>query len=209
MVGSQAQNLVCFTYPHFENHWFRGTIISFERPLWRDQAWYENLLLCSQVLHNRVPSCDSELSLFLTAMENTWVHARQKRREQSRQLHELPRAPEHDTPTADRVDPTPAQDLTDPPINGEETKSKQASEKDTDVPCKTSGTQKQGSSVSAIFPSSSSVHNFLFKCLMNVKVEDSDVLVEMHWVEGQNKDLMNQLYTCIKNSLFRQVAKPI
>ncbi|MCI4385857.1 hypothetical protein PGIGA_G00055450 [Pangasianodon gigas] len=168
--------------------------------------WLESILTDLKVLHNRVPSCDSELSLFLTAMENTWVHARQKRREQSRQLRDLPRAPEPDIPTADSVDPTPAQDLTDPPSNREESKAKQDSEKDTDVPCKTSSTQEQGSSVSAISPSSSSVHNFLFKCLMNVKVEDSDVLVEMHWVEGQNKDLMNQLCTCIKNSLFRRIA---
>ncbi|KAK3560984.1 hypothetical protein QTP86_023175 [Hemibagrus guttatus] len=171
--------------------------------------WLENVLTDLKVLHNRVPSCDSELSLFLTAVENTWVHARQKRREQSRQLRELPRAPEPDTPTAESVDLTPAQDITDPHSNGKESKAKQDPEKDTDVLCKTPSTQEQGSSVSAISPSSSSVHNFLFKCLMNVKVEDSDVLVEMHWVEGQNKDLMNQLCTCIKNSLFRRIAKSI
>lgn len=52
------------------------------------------------------------------------------------------------------------------------------------------------------------VQQFLFKCLVNMKMEDSDVVVEMHWVEGQNKDLMNQLCTCLKNSLFRQVANP-
>lgn len=167
--------------------------------------WYDSVVLCPQVLHNRVPSYDSELRLFLTAVENTWVHARQRRR----QRRELPKAPEPDTPTADSLDPTPAQDLTDHPSIGEESKAKQASEKDTDVPCKTSSTQEQGSSASTIFPNSSSVHNFLFKCLLNVKVEDRDVLVEMHWVEGQNKDLMNQLCTCIKNSLFRQVAKSI
>lgn len=162
------------------------------------------------MLHNRVqPSCDSELSLFLTAVENTWVHARQKRREQSRQLRELHKASEPDTPTAESMDPTPTQDVTYPHSNGEESKTKQDSEKDTDVRCETSSKQEQGSSVSVISPSSSSVHDFLFKCLMNVKVEDSEVLVEMHWVEGQNKDLMNQLCTCIKNSLFRRVARSI
>lgn len=174
-----------------------------------EQAQSDSVALCPQVLHNRVPSCDSELSLFLTAVENTWVHARQRRREQSRQLHALPRAPEPDDPSGDSMDPTPAQDLTDAPSDGENSKAKQDSEKDTDVPCKTSSTQEQGSNVSAVSPSSSSVHSFLFKCLINVKVEDSDVVVEMHWVEGQNKDLMNQLCTCIKNSLFRQVAKSI
>ncbi|KAK2831384.1 hypothetical protein Q7C36_016470 [Tachysurus vachellii] len=171
--------------------------------------WLESVLTDLKVLHNRVPSCDSELSLFLTAVENTWVHARQKRREQSRQLRELHKAPEPDTPTADSMDPTTTQDVTHPHGNGEESKTKQDSEKDTDVRCETSSKQEQGSSGSVISPSSSSVHNFLFKCLMNVKVEDSDVLVEMHWVEGQNKDLMNQLCTCIKNSLFRRVARSI
>ncbi|KAI5626727.1 U6 small nuclear RNA (adenine-(43)-N(6))-methyltransferase, partial [Silurus asotus] len=167
--------------------------------------WLESILTDLKVLHNRVPSCDSELSLFLTAVENTWVHARQKRREQSRQLHEVPKAPEQGTTIGDCVEPTPAQDVTVPPSNEKESKAEQDPEKDTDVPCKTSSTQEQGSSVAAISPSSSSVHRFLFKCLMNVKVEDSDVLVEMHWVEGQNKDLMNQLCTSVKNSLFRRV----
>ncbi|KAI5098914.1 U6 small nuclear RNA (adenine-(43)-N(6))-methyltransferase [Silurus meridionalis] len=171
--------------------------------------WLESILTDLKVLHNRVPSCDSELSLFLTAVENTWVHARQKRREQSRQLHEVPKAPELGTPVGDCVEPTPAQDVTVPSSNEKESKAKQDPEKDTDVPCKTSSTQEQGSSVAAISPSSSSVHRFLFKCLMNVKVEDSDVLVEMHWVEGQNKDLMNQLCTSVKNSLFRRVAMSV
>lgn len=54
------------------------------------------------------------------------------------------------------------------------------------------------------------VQSFLFKSLLNVKAspeaEEGDVLVEMHWVEGQNKDLMNQLCTCLKNSLLRNAA---
>ncbi|TSN39315.1 U6 small nuclear RNA (adenine-(43)-N(6))-methyltransferase [Bagarius yarrelli] len=148
--------------------------------------WLESILTDLKVLHNRVPSCESELSLFLTAVENTWVHARQKRRKQNRQLRELPTVPEPDTPAAESIDQTPTPDSTDPHRNGDELKAKQDSKRDTDVPCKTSSTQEQGSSVSTISPSATSVHNFLFKCLMNVKVEDSDVqdvLVEMHWVE--------------------------
>jgi len=47
---------------------------------------------------------------------------------------------------------------------------------------------------------------FLFKCLMNVKKEGNDVLVEMHWVEGQNRDLMNQLCTYLRNQVLRLVA---
>ena len=47
---------------------------------------------------------------------------------------------------------------------------------------------------------------YLFKCLINVKKEVDDALVEMHWVEGQNRDLMNQLCTYIHNQNFRLVA---
>ena len=47
---------------------------------------------------------------------------------------------------------------------------------------------------------------YLFKCLINVKKEADDALVEMHWVEGQNRDLMNQLCTYIRNQIFRLVA---
>lgn len=44
---------------------------------------------------------------------------------------------------------------------------------------------------------------FLFKCMLVVKKEGDDSLVEMHWIEGQNRDLMNQLCTYLKNQIFR------
>ena len=47
---------------------------------------------------------------------------------------------------------------------------------------------------------------YLFKCLINVKKEVDDALVEMPWVEGQNRDLMNQLCTYIHNQIFRLVV---
>lgn len=47
---------------------------------------------------------------------------------------------------------------------------------------------------------------FLFKCVLTVKKEGQDFLVEMHWVEGQNRDLMNQLCTYLKNQIFRLVT---
>ncbi|XP_003222584.1 RNA N6-adenosine-methyltransferase METTL16 isoform X1 [Anolis carolinensis] len=53
---------------------------------------------------------------------------------------------------------------------------------------------------------SSSSEWFLFKCVLNVKKEGSDILVEMHWIEGQNRDLMNQLCTYLKNQMFRLVT---
>lgn len=48
--------------------------------------------------------------------------------------------------------------------------------------------------------------HYLFKCLTNVKEEVDDALVEMHWVQGQDRDLMNQLCTYIRNQIFRLVA---
>lgn len=51
------------------------------------------------------------------------------------------------------------------------------------------------------------VEQFLFKCLLNVIPEDDDLQVEMHWVEGHNKDLMNQLCTYLKNILLKSVTK--
>lgn len=48
--------------------------------------------------------------------------------------------------------------------------------------------------------------HYLFKCLINIKKEVDDALVEMHWVEGQNRDLMNQLCTYIRNQILRLVA---
>uniref|UniRef100_A0A671KBX2 U6 small nuclear RNA (adenine-(43)-N(6))-methyltransferase n=1 Tax=Sinocyclocheilus anshuiensis TaxID=1608454 RepID=A0A671KBX2_9TELE len=127
-------------------------------------AWLEKILTDLKVLHKRVPCGEAELNLFLTAVENTWIHVRQKRREQGRHLRELPRAQPTSTCSTDAAVGDPQNPET--------------------VQC------------------------FLFKCLVTVKEEENDVVVEMHWVEGQNKDLMNQLCTCLKNSLFRQVAKP-
>uniref|UniRef100_A0A665VYK6 U6 small nuclear RNA (adenine-(43)-N(6))-methyltransferase n=1 Tax=Echeneis naucrates TaxID=173247 RepID=A0A665VYK6_ECHNA len=125
-------------------------------------ALLERTLTDLRVLHKRVPCGDQEQSIFVTAVENTWIHGRQKRREQRRQLRELPRAPH------------------------------------------SAGTSSQPTMVSA---APDSVQRFLFKCLLNVMLEESNVLIEMHWVEGQNKDLMNQLCTYLKNTLLKSIAK--
>uniref|UniRef100_A0AAQ5X087 U6 small nuclear RNA (adenine-(43)-N(6))-methyltransferase n=1 Tax=Amphiprion ocellaris TaxID=80972 RepID=A0AAQ5X087_AMPOC len=124
-------------------------------------ALLEKTLTDLRVLHKRVPCRKQEQSLFLTAVENTWIHGRQKRREQRRQLRELPRAP-HCAGTSSQTD---------------------------------------------VDMESSTFEHFLFKCLLNVMLEESDVVIEMHWVEGQNKDLMNQLCTYLKNTLLKSVAK--
>ncbi|XP_051535930.1 RNA N6-adenosine-methyltransferase mettl16 [Myxocyprinus asiaticus] len=182
-------------------------------------SWLEKILTDLKVLHKRVLCGEAELGLFLTAVENTWIHTRQKRREQGRQLRELPRAPPSSACNTDTSSPSvlstnaPATEgSTNPPdSNGKEKEKQQIPEKDADVPMESPTSQVPTEEKEAAVSSPQNpetVQNFLFKCLVNVKAEESDVVVEMHWVEGQNKDLMNQLCTCLKNSLFRQVAKP-
>lgn len=120
--------------------------------------------------------------------------------------------------------PTSAQEMLEPTeAEGNGSSSQDTSERVTQNP---SGEQKEvsenasvedadvASSVSAEAAqetepkkSPSSVEQFLFKCLLNVMCEEGDVVVEMHWVEGQNKDLMNQLCTYLKNTLLKCVAK--
>ncbi|CAB1348926.1 unnamed protein product, partial [Coregonus sp. 'balchen'] len=226
------------------------------------------------VLHKRVPCGRKEQSLFLTAVENTWIHGRQRRRDQGRHLRELPRAPPSGTsPTpssvtahhhssthipysshSDSHTPTAAQGPGCVPQSG----TNRADGADSHcVPVKNSGTEEDvvmESSPTSITPNTTlvqtapstttqkqqgittpqevppetqeeevnaigqevmqpqspgTVQHFLFKCLVNVKAEEQDVAVEIHWVEGQNKDLMNQLCTYLKNILFRVVAKPL
>uniref|UniRef100_A0A8C4SI16 U6 small nuclear RNA (adenine-(43)-N(6))-methyltransferase n=1 Tax=Erpetoichthys calabaricus TaxID=27687 RepID=A0A8C4SI16_ERPCA len=122
-------------------------------------SWLEKSLSDLRVLHKRVPCGKTEVSLFLTAIENCWIHIRQKRRDRGRQLRELPRAP---------IDECSEEASTEK-LNGQ---------------------------------------HFLFKCLLTIKEEGNDFIVEMHWVEGQNRDLMNQLCTYLKNKLSRLCAKP-
>lgn len=178
-------------------------------------AWLEKILTHLKVLHKQVPCGEAELSLFLTAVENTWIHARQKRREQGRHLRELPRAQPTSTCSTDAAAPsvpdtdasTPApEEPTAEGSNAKERDDQQDLEKGANVPMD-SPTEPQEAAVGDP-QNPETVQCFLFKCLVNVKEEENDVVVEMHWVEGQNKDLMNQLCTCLKNSLFRQGAKP-
>ncbi|KAL4608407.1 methyltransferase-like protein 16 [Arapaima gigas] len=182
-------------------------------------AWVEKTLTELRVLYKRVPSGSAERSLFLTAVENSWVHARQKRRDQGRQLRELPRAPCRDDGATSHAADNGLQ--SDGPHS-------MCTEKTPDVElveCKgevNSGsdvaTQEVATSVacSTTPPSSSTAQPFLFKCLTNVKLEgggqrvtdEDDVMLEMHWVEGLNRDLMNQLCTYLKNTLLRLASNP-
>ena len=208
------------------------------------------LSLLSQILHKRVPSGEAELSLFLTAVENTWVHIRQRRREQNRKLSpgasshpaaaqgsDMKPAPPHKTenqegPKASGEEPQSApgggqgsngQDAGaqagEPGEHGGLDVSMESPSTQEEVPVtpEVSRSTQEADGVSS--PKEAAVglqpqspgptQSFLFKTLLNVKAQEADVLVEMHWVEGQNKDLMNQLCTCLKNTLLRTASSPL
>lgn len=227
-----------------------------------------------QVIHKRVPCSKQEQSLLLTAVENTWIHSREKRREGSRQLRELPRAPHRaatssatssasSSATSSQTPLTTAAPATNPVFQNQSSKNSTtqgegaqnkagsaqepervengSSLKETsqDVKLNPTAEQKdvledvsgedmelstcsetgqeagpQEAPVPAQEPPSkrpkspAAPEHFLFKCLLNVMMEECDVVIEMHWVEGQSRDLMNQLCTYLKNTLLRCIAKP-
>ncbi|XP_052521932.1 RNA N6-adenosine-methyltransferase METTL16 [Tympanuchus pallidicinctus] len=213
------------------------------------RAWIEKILADLKVQHKRVPCGKDEVSLFVTAIENSWVHLRRKKRERVRQLRELPRASNdvlqameegknsensvsnsldcekpktedselvacdedvHLTADNELRDESATKELSEC-MEEEEMEAKQAEASFNEG----SSSAKQGpqpseqtSDLSAEKGQSPKETSrcFLFKCLMNVKKEGSDVLVEMHWVEGQNRDLMNQLCTYLRNQVLRLVA---
>uniref|UniRef100_A0A4W5PEA5 U6 small nuclear RNA (adenine-(43)-N(6))-methyltransferase n=1 Tax=Hucho hucho TaxID=62062 RepID=A0A4W5PEA5_9TELE len=251
-LQSQAASIGCLSNP---------------RPVETITAWLEKTLSDLKVLHKRVPCGRKEQSLFLTAVENTWIHRRQRRRDQGRHLRELPRAPPSGTSTtlssataqqhstthtlysshSDLHTPTAAQGQGSAPQSGTNRADGANSQGVSCVPVENSGTEEDvimESSPTSTTPntttalptttqkqetppetqeeevgatgqevmqpqSPSAVQHFLFKCLVNVKAEEQDVAVEIQWVEGQNKDMMNQLCTYLKNTLFKVVAKPL
>ncbi|RVE64766.1 hypothetical protein OJAV_G00129280 [Oryzias javanicus] len=203
----------------------------------------EKTLTELRVLHKRVPCRKPMESLFLTAVENTWIHGRQKRREQKRQLRELPRAP-HCSGTGSQTsgtstsphEPSPSQNelesrqeektLTikeetenkrgeEDEVKNVETVSCKAEDMETSTCVETEPEKEVNESAAAAGEpapkrphSPGTVQHFLFQCLLKVLQEESEVVIEMHWVEGQNKDLMNQLRTYLMNSLLKAVGKP-
>uniref|UniRef100_A0A8C8DTF7 U6 small nuclear RNA (adenine-(43)-N(6))-methyltransferase n=1 Tax=Oryzias sinensis TaxID=183150 RepID=A0A8C8DTF7_9TELE len=167
----------------------------------------EKTLTELRVMHKRVPCRKPLESLFLTAVENTWIHGRQKRREQKRQLRELPRAPQC-SGTSSQTSGVSASPHAPSPSQNELT-SRQ--EDDQAGKTLTIGEEIEKSAAAANEPppkrphSPGTVQHFLFQCLLKVMLEESEVVVEMHWVGGQNKDLMNQLRTYLMNSLLKAV----
>ncbi|KAM6987825.1 RNA N(6)-adenosine-methyltransferase mettl16 isoform 1-T2 [Tautogolabrus adspersus] len=212
-------------------------------------ALLEKTLTDLRVLHKHVPCTKQEQSLFLTAVENTWIHGRQKRREGARHLRELPRAPQSAGTTSSQTAMATATTTTTPSSQNQSSSTQNtlddtkhsncasAEETSKDVTHDPAGEQKEvlesvsggdvdmessmeaGQETAKEAPAAASeppserplspaaVKHFLFKCLLNVIPEERDVVVEMHWVEGQNKDLMNQLCTYLKNTLLKSVGK--
>ncbi|XP_071670269.1 RNA N(6)-adenosine-methyltransferase METTL16 isoform X1 [Patagioenas fasciata] len=216
------------------------------------RAWVEKILTDLKVQHKRVPCGKDEVSLFVTAIENSWIHLRRKKREKVRQLQELPRASEgilqtvqeeknskksesnnldcenpktevsemgfmapdedvHLTRGDEVMEESAAKEEHSEHVKEEETEAKQAetslgkgSSDAKEEPCPSE--EASNLTVEKEQSPKETSRCFLFKCLMNVKKEGNDVLVEMHWVEGQNRDLMNQLCTYVRNQILRLVA---
>uniref|UniRef100_A0A8C0XIS9 U6 small nuclear RNA (adenine-(43)-N(6))-methyltransferase n=1 Tax=Castor canadensis TaxID=51338 RepID=A0A8C0XIS9_CASCN len=205
-------------------------------------TWIEKILTDLKVQHKRVPCGKEEVSLFLTAIENSWIHLRRKKRERVRQLREVPRAPEDVIQALEEKKATPkelensqvvaqgsqenalcgpalpedqsatvgsqeslSQEETPEPMEDERNDEKGGMESVESCKGSSNGAQDQEASEKGKHLQGVAGH-YLFKCLINVKKEVDDALVEMHWVEGQNRDLMNQLCTYIRNQIFRLVA---
>uniref|UniRef100_A0A6I8RZL8 U6 small nuclear RNA (adenine-(43)-N(6))-methyltransferase n=1 Tax=Xenopus tropicalis TaxID=8364 RepID=A0A6I8RZL8_XENTR len=201
----------------------------------------KKILTDLKVQHKDVPCGRGEESLFLTAVENSWIHIRRKRRDRTRQLRELPRAPDDflqsNKPESALHKESPKQGLNSgDPAAAQESESITQSETcvphTSSSPASTTLSHSEPMEDEGESSKPDEVHNideeeqdlaenmnqssgevslapqgrglpFLFKCILNVKKENSDVLVEMHCVEGQNRDLMNQLCTYLRNQICR------
>ncbi|KAL6078541.1 hypothetical protein STEG23_011110 [Scotinomys teguina] len=209
-------------------------------------TWIEKILTDLKVHHKRIPCGKEEVSLFLTAIENSWIHLRRKKRERVRQLREVPRAPEDvilalEERRSTSKELSSSQDMAphsqegalrglaglegesataggrclsqeslcpeEAPEAMEDEKSEGREGVEVTESCKgpSSGAQ-DGEASEKRDCLDGAAGPYLFKCLVNIKKEVDGALVEMHWVEGQNRDLMNQLCTYIRNQILRLVA---
>ncbi|KAM3821543.1 RNA N(6)-adenosine-methyltransferase METTL16 isoform 1-T2 [Vipera latastei] len=212
-------------------------------------AWIRKLLTDLKVQHKTLPCGKDEVSLFLTAVENSWIHLRRKKRDRVRQLRELPRASEDFLQSAEEKNQKTSSNECEGNANGSTEKSSEvlrldveSSEGDglNDAPAiqdesiqgytEESSSTEEPSFISESKDNSSNQNEgtktfatdilaletgqndstsgewFLFKCVLIVKKEGPDILIEMHWIDGQNRDLMNQLCTYLKNQMFRLIT---
>ncbi|EGW14216.1 RNA N6-adenosine-methyltransferase METTL16 [Cricetulus griseus] len=209
-------------------------------------TWIERILTDLKVHHKRIPCGKEEVSIFVTAIENSWIHLRRRRRERVRQLREVPRAPEDVILALEERKSTPkelsgSQDVVpcsqesalcglavpegesatvgghclsqesfcqeETPEAMEDERSEEREGTEVMESCKGSSNGAQDGEASEKGDRlDGAAGRYLFKCLINIKKEVDGALVEMHWVEGQNRDLMNQLCTYIRNQILRLVA---
>ncbi|XP_060092785.1 RNA N6-adenosine-methyltransferase METTL16 [Heteronotia binoei] len=209
-------------------------------------AWIKKILSDLKVQYKCIPCGKDEVSLFLTALENSWIHLRRKKRERVRQLRELPRAsvdflqapeekenPQKDSGKTKECEENEAGSIrrgslelespqglnsSSPVKEGNSQACTEGSEEAKPPAVASAGSEEAGgakeskafgtgSQATEAGPRAAILNEwFLFKCILNVKQEKEDFLVEMHWVEGQNRDLMNQLCTYLKNQIFRLVG---
>lgn len=208
-------------------------------------TWIERILTDLKVHHKRIPCGKGEVSIFLTAIENSWIHLRRKRRERVRQLREVPRAPEDVILALEERKSTPkelsSQDVApcsqenalcglavpegesatvgghglnqesfcqeETPEAMEDERSEERGGMEVMESCKGSSNGAQDREAPEKGDHlDGAAGRYLFKCLINIKKEVDGALVEMHWVEGQNRDLMNQLCTYIRNQILKLVA---
>lgn len=209
-------------------------------------TWIEKILNDLKVHHKRIPCRKEEVSLFLTAIENSWIHLRRKKRERVRQLREVPRAPEDvilaleerkftskELSGSQDVAPCSQESalcglavpegesatlgghcLSQESLCQEETLEAMEDERSEErggmeamESCKGSSNGAQdGEASEKADRLDRAAARYLFKCLINIKKEVDGAVVEMHWVEGQNRDLMNQLCTYIRNQMLRVVG---
>ncbi|XP_062887904.1 RNA N6-adenosine-methyltransferase mettl16 [Mobula hypostoma] len=208
----------------------------------------EKILNELKVLFKRVPCGKDEVSLFLTAIQNSWVHVRRKKRDRLRQLRELPRATSDALQSVEADGNAENNSSANTSLDGAESSNagagKTSTESEKELPvngghglqnvmpvdqennveteevvrCYESSSsdfgndnaveQEKAISTTAnpeVETSNESGSCFLFKCLINVKKDGKNAHVELHWVEGQNRDLMNQLSTYLRNQIFRLV----
>ncbi|XP_072909379.1 RNA N(6)-adenosine-methyltransferase mettl16 [Hemitrygon akajei] len=206
----------------------------------------EKILNELKVLFKRVPCGKDEVSLFLTAIQNSWVHVRRKKRDRLRQLRELPRATSDALQSVEADGNAENNSSTNTGLDGAETSNagagKTSTESKKELPvngghglqdvmpvdqennveteevvrccesssfgCGKDNAVEQENAISTtanpeVETSNESGSCFLFKCLMNVKKDGKNAHVELHWVEGQNRDLMNQLSTYLRNQIFK------
>ncbi|KAJ8266745.1 hypothetical protein GJAV_G00134220 [Gymnothorax javanicus] len=184
-------------------------------------GWLEKTLTELKVFHVRSSTLElADICLHLTAVENSWVHVRQRKRDHRRQLRELPRAPPggatvtlHSTETPPPNQELPVQESVVKEEEGADTQG--VGEGIQEVTAAVEEEVRKGLPSPSTGPappaSAASAERFLFKCYLSIfeEGESGDVNVLMHWIEGQNRDLMNQLCTYLKNTLHRQAALPL